>query len=1279
MTRAFVRHPVTTWMIFAAFVVMGIYSLPRLEIEALPELGLPTLTVRTTWQGASPKTVQRSITLPIEEAAGRIHGVENIESTSRAGESVVEIEFRRDTDVEFARLDLNEQLGAVRRTLPLNAGQPEILPYVPEEFSTDDFFLASLDSDLDANDLREKVEDWVVPRVLSVDGVADARVVGGARPLLKIFLDRTALRLHGITADEVFRALQELDALSAAGVVSENGEEKLVALREPLDLARISNAVIARRGGRQFTLDMLGRVEPAHEDPTMLARANGRDVVRLEVEKRNSANAVSTSRELREALADIQATVPFTFSYHIDEDLGEDLEQKLTELVSRSCIILVVLFVILALTLRAVRLTAIVTGSIFFALVISLSLFYFLGLSVNFITISGLTICFGLILDNGILVLDGIHRRIKTLYSDEARALPWRDRVRLVRRAIVAGTDEVTFPVMATTLTTIVAFLSFIFLSGRLALYYRPLAVAVGTAMLASIFVAFAWIPVVLNQTWARSLVGRRPADEPDTPVEDTIPDDDASRERSARLDALVADRADLESRPSLFQRGINWMQRLWWVIVPGTIVLLWWTHGVYDTKVYKGGFFRMPDMQQIFVRVEMPAGTDVAVTSETIAKYEQALLPIPEGARMRTTVVGNVAMLHITFEEELVTSETPLDFRGRLVDEADRTGGASVLIFGFADSPYLKGNFGGSPLNSLVEISGYNSKRLNAIAEEAARRVQRNRRVRNARVSTGNAFERAFLEETVISFDRDRLAENGFTVIGAAAELRRILGVDIPWSMVVDGSQEQMQLGFMDAETIQFGDVAGTVITSPTGERVRIGDLATIEMLALSGPVTRENQRYTVNLNWEYVGTDRMRRSFIAQTLNGLDLPYGYEAKEGERIFFTEEEEQELTQTLALAVAFIFMVLAALFESVTLPLLVLTSVPLALVGVVMIFWLGNDTFDSSARIGLVLLFGIVVNNAILLVSRFRSESELILRAKLGDDVPSRSALFGGGRKLLGGVDLGALPKNERASLLRRAVARATEIRLRSILLTSGTTILGLAPLLIPWDEWLPWLPIPRSETQGADIWDNLARSSIGGLAASTVLLIVVLPALYYACVRIWWLVRGWIGAAVTWLASVLLAAELAVVGLVLVVQRASITEMLAPAADPEGAARGLETMLPGFLSWAKPAIAWITPGLGLFHVLEQLMRTRQVPEWVFLAAGVVLLLSALLLVAPRVAPLGALGAAVLLSLAIVLVMSSLESPGIVTLATLLVAMALAYARSPRPRRADPDPTPPAA
>ena len=642
-----------------------------------------------------------------------------------------------------------------------------------------------------------------------------------------------------------------------------------------------------------------------------------------------------------------------------------------------------------------------------------------------------------------------------------------------------------------------------------------PLAISVGTAMFASVFVAFGWIPVVLNQVWVPRLLRRQSAGEREI--------------EEAEIESYVDDVPDLEAAPSGWFRVFGWPPRFWPVIIPLLVGLCVWGADIYENKVVKGGFYRLPDKEMVVFYMRMTEGTDVRVASETMLRFEELLLPLHDGAKMRATVFGNQAYMEVEFDDYLRTTGIPLLYRARLVELADETGGTAIFISGYDDAPYMKGNLMGSALNSLVKISGYNSKKLTEIAEQTRSKVERNRRVRNARITGSERFGRSTNEETLISLRRDVLADHRLTVLEVVTTVRRLLGLDTPWSMLVDGEQERVQLQFAGADNFEISTLTSQVIKNDQGASVQLADLVTIETVPLSDAIVRENQRYTMLVNWEYVGTNHMRLSYLESIIDTMDLPYGYAAEESRQQFLTEEEETDLLLTIVLAAVFILMVLMALFESFTLPFLVLTSLPMALLGVFIIFWKTGTEFDSSAQIGLVLLFGVVVNNAILLVSRFRTEVALILKAKLGGDPERAAALFPGSRRTLGGMDLFFLPKKERVRLLRRAVGHGTLVRLRSILLTSGTTIVGLLPLLVQIEEipysipgvgWelpftLRWL-----DSSNQDVWHNLALTSIGGLLSSTVLIVLALPALYYASVRVGWVLRGfyvWASGVYVW------------------------------------------------------------------------------------------------------------------------------------------------------------------
>ena len=1099
MIRAFVDHPVATWMLFTALVIMGVYAMPRLEIEAMPETELPSLSVVTTWNGASPAAVQRSLTIPIEEAARRVHGVEEIESRSRPGRSSVQVSFRRDVNMEFAQLELAEQLGGVRSTLPSAASQPQVVPYVPEEFRTGDFLTISLISPLTANDLRDKAESWLLPQLLAIQGVADVELQGGALPLLKVKLDFQLLERYGISADLVFARLSVLDDIMPAGSIRRTGRELAVSVQDSVTSAKLRNTVIASLGGQPITLDRIAELVPDYEDPYYFVRINGENVIQASVAKRSGVNAVSVSRRIRNALPGIQENLPFPLSFDIDTDQGQELEDKLTELVYRSLAILGLLFILLALALRRVQLTAIVISSILLAIVICLSLFYFLDISINFITISGLTVCFGMLLDNSILVLDAIHRRFVRRRHNDAR------------RALINGTREVAFPITATTLTTVVAFLSFIFLSGRLALYYVPLAISVGIAMLASIFVAFGFIPVALRRTAENEM--KKPAAESAGAAEATgmamiwrwavvvivlgaftfglmafVQGLRAATDFWPWLAGAVAMLMLVGVFVANVERITAFNIRFWFIPTIGFAALIVGGIWIYQNEVDKGGFWHQQDRETLVCYLERPVGTDVLLSTETMRKFEQELLPIPDGIEMKSWSAENRAYMTVNFEEDMLKSEYPELYRNKLIILAEELGGMFIWINGFGD-PYMKGGRGGGMSNSLLKITGYNSKVLDEICQTTMARLDRNRRVRNVRLTGGDRFDRAGTDETVIVIDREAIAAHHMSVMEVVAYLRRLLGVEFPWQMMVDGENQRLQMAFASADAIQYDQIASHTMATASGERVRLADLVTMEERSVISTIVRENQRYKMQLNWEYIGTDKMRQQFLQDVISGIELPYGYTAEDVSGEQFSEEEEEQMNTVLWLTAAFIFMTLAALFESFELPLLVLLSLPMAMIGVIGIFWGTGTTFDSSARIGLVLLFGIVVNNAILLVNRFRLQlRETIAERGYGADlVPAKSRL--------GGVDLWRLPGAERKEMLKAAICNGTRIQMRSILLTSGTTVAGMLPLLVR-----------LTEIEGRDIWENLALSSIGGLASSTVLILSTIPALYWINVRFGWM-----------------------------------------------------------------------------------------------------------------------------------------------------------------------------
>ncbi|MCP4574147.1 MAG: efflux RND transporter permease subunit, partial [bacterium] len=434
---------------------------------------------------------------------------------------------------------------------------------------------------------------------------------------------------------------------------------------------------------------------------------------------------------------------------------------------------------------------------------------------------------------------------------------------------------------------------------------------------------------------------------------------------------------------------------RFWYLPAVFMLLVFAGTFYVFKEKVRTGGFWSMPPRETLGLICERPAGTDVKLLSETVRMFEREILPLPDGATMRSSAYNNRARIRIEFDDELMASVYPELFRNKFIVLAEELGGMFMIIHGFGDT-YMKGGMGGATGNSTVRVTGYNSKELKTITDGVLARLGRQRRVRNAYMSSGG-MGREGADETVIVLDRAAMAQHRLSMAEVVGHLRRLLGVENPWHMVVDGRNQRLMLSFDDAAEVEHDQLLDRTMTTSRGEKVRLGRLLRVEQQLEINSINRHDQRYSQMINWEYIGTESMKQKFTRDILAGIELPYGYTAEDLSGQQLEEEEEEELRQTLWLTLAFIFMALAAMFESFALPLLVLSAIPMALSGVATIFWGTGSEFDSSAKVGLILMFGIVVNNAILLINRFRLQiREIVEQEGYGtEQVPAKRRLGG--------------------------------------------------------------------------------------------------------------------------------------------------------------------------------------------------------------------------------------------------------------------------------------------
>ncbi|MCH8146266.1 MAG: efflux RND transporter permease subunit [Gemmatimonadetes bacterium] len=1011
MIRLAVKRPVAVSMFYVAVALLGVVAWRNIPIELLPDTELPQLTVEAFWRGASPEATEAFLTAPLEAAIQQVRGVDKISSTSeeQQGQGVarITVEFERDVDMDFVRLELSERLAVLEDELPVGVVGPNVSPYVPREFEDQyrPFLEYTITAPFTLEAIRAHLDDIVGPEILQVEGVATIDIRGGRDRLLELEFDQDALRSLGLSPLTIRQRVLDLEQVREAGTVYDNGKLRNLAVRQRAgSVADIRNLVVLSDKGRLVRLSDVAVVRDTYEDYTSHYRIDGQPAIAFSVIKEHGTNTVEVADRVKARLAGIEHLNPAGARIFLDWDESEDIRAQLTDLRERAIVAALVIFAVLLLFLQSFRSAAIIFATIAFSILIALNLIYFGGLTLNVLTLMGLAMGFGLIVDNAIVVLENVYRKRRAGEAPE--------------EAAVAGTREVVLPIMAATATTLIVFIPFVYLQGELRVYYVPLAIVVGMSLLASLLVAFSFIPSL-----------------------------------AAQILGSVAVSSALVERDPVYVRAygsmVGFTSRNPWITIAVAMGAFYGSWHLFDKYVNRGvlwgGLFG--SSSYIDIRISLPRGEELERTDELARFFEEKLLRTPEVERFRTTVWAQRAFIRVEFPEEIEQTQIPVAIKEQMVAFSYQFGGAEVRVYGYGPSFY---GGGGSPPNYTIQIFGYNYERVRDIAEDMKRRLERFSRVREVDTNAGGRWwgsEKS--SEVVLVLDRERLAMYGLSTRDVVGQVQVAVGGRTGRGQIRVGGEElgfELKMaGYRDLDVLELAE---TLIRSAGGD-VRLGDIAEITERDVLNVIQRVDQQYQRSVRYEFRGPrklgDRYRDAVIAST----ELPDGYRIEGQQTWAWSDEEQTQIYIVLGVSLVLVFMVTAALFESLRQPVCVLLTVPMALVGVFLMFFYTGASFTREAYIGVIMMGGIVVNNAILLIDHVNQ-----LRRKLGLH-------------------------------LMDAVVRGTLERVRPILMTSATTVLGLLPLVI------------FSDYADANIWNALGYALIGGLLSSTLFVLTVTPALY--------------------------------------------------------------------------------------------------------------------------------------------------------------------------------------
>ncbi len=1007
-----VRRPIFTTMVVLIVVVIGAVSLSRLRVDFLPDIELPSLTITTRYEGASPEVMERLVTRIIEEIVATVPGVEELTSTSSEGASRVRVKFAWGTDINTAALDVQAKLEDEVDELPEDVVRPQVRKFDIASFPV---VILGISSRLDPVELTTLVEDQVRYRFSRIPGVAQVDLWGGYNREVRIELYPERIKALGLPLSRVVASLRDANLDFPAGKIEEGKYE--ITLRAPAeytDLDQIRDTVVLRHEGAAVTLGQIADVRDTYEKLTRKVRVNQEPGLRVAIRKQPEANTVEVSKRVLDQIESVNAAFPQINIIPVINQ-GDFIERSIAN-VGRSVAYGGVLAVLVLLFfLRNIMSTLIISLAIPISIVATFALIYFGGFSLNLMTLGGLALGVGMMVDSSIVVLENIFRR-----REENKEAP--------HTAAKEGATEVGPAIFASTVTTLVIFLPLVFVSGISGILFTELSYVIMFSLVCSLGVAMSLVPMMASKLPAHRVESR-----PGWVV------------RVFAVSEAFFDRlADAYQRMlgSVLDRRIQTAAAA--ALLLFASFLLWPAIGTE--------FMPPSDEGEVRVSGEMEIGTRLDLVDEQTAKMEKIIYDaVPEAQSSVASVGATGWRPDSAAEGQIRLSLVPVAERDRsntqIADDLrERLDGKIAGMEVRTRAPqgqFLLGWLLGGDEGLSVEIRGYELDTLNLLAERAAKALAGVRGITDVDIS-----RKSGVPQHEIRVDRARAADLGLSVRDAADMLTTAVAGRNAGEYRVGGDSYRIRVQLKDADKRSLDEILDLPLATAAGAHVSLRSLVATE--PGTGPIVidRKDQQRLVTVSANVSGRDLGSVAADAQAeLEGIARPAGYDLFVAGDFQEQKKAFRELLISMILALVLVYMVLACQYESLRNPLVVMFSVPFAAVGVLLMLFLTDTTLNVQSGIGCIMLGGIVVNNAILLVDQ------------------------------AGALGRAGMP-------VRKAVIEAGRRRLRPILMTTLTTILGLMPLALGIGE-------------GAEAQAPLARAVVGGLIGSTLITLVLIPVVY--------------------------------------------------------------------------------------------------------------------------------------------------------------------------------------
>ncbi len=1018
-TRVSIANPVMATMVMLAFVVLGLFSYQRLSIDQFPNIDIPTVVVQMDYPGASPEIVEAEVTKKVEEVVNTVAGIDSVFSRSYEGSSVVIIQFKLDVDGRQAAEDVREKVALVKPLLREEVKDARISRFDPSSQPVFNVALLSPDGSHSAQELTTFASQVLQKRLENVRGVGAVSVIGGVQREINIRVRPEALEAMGIGVDQVVAALRSENQELPLGAIRSAERESVVQvnarMKSPVEFRDI---VVARRNGVAVKLWQVADVVDGPQEVESLALYNGQRTVLLSVQKSQGENTIAVVDGLLKALADAQSLLPPGVKTEVNRDNSRAIRVSVAN-VQRTLIEGALLTIgIVFLFLNSWRSTVITGLTLPIALVGTFLFMYISGFTINTVTLMALSLCVGLLIDDAIVVRENIVRHVQMGKSAHDAALE--------------GTNEIGLAVLATTLSIVAVFLPIGFMGGIVGKFFHEFGITIVAAVLISMFVSFTLDPM-LSSVW-----------------------DDPHAHGGERGPPVTLYDKTIGRVTGAFDRFTNWLSDGYQAILAWSLV-----HRVKTVLIavatFGASFFVIPilgaefvpkaDFSETVVNFYTPIGSSLEVTEARARQVDAALREMPE-------VKHTVATINSGFAQGKIYGSVYV----RLVDRKDRTRSVDQLTVPLRER--LARIPGITVTNiGVTDLGGGKTLQFSIQGPDLAELDRLWRLIGPKLAAIPGLVD---LDSTLkpdkptvaVRMRRDAAADLGLNVNAVASALRVLLaGQTVGNWRAADGQTYDVSVRLApgardDAADLRNLPLIVTAAADGSPRVVRLQQVADVQPSTGLNQINRRDLTREINVDANTQGRSAGDVSAeIRRVLDGMAWPPGYRYSFGGSTKNMQDSFGYALAALALAVVFIYMILASQFKSFLQPLALMSSLPLTLIGVVLALLFFGSTLNMFSIIGIVMLMGLVTKNAILLV-------DFAIRAR------------------------------EAGAERTQALLDAARVRLRPILMTTLAMVFGMVPLAF-------------ALTEGSEQRAPMGQAVIGGVITSSLLTLVVVPVIY--------------------------------------------------------------------------------------------------------------------------------------------------------------------------------------